>query len=82
MITDNDLYSLAIFLGSLSMLLIVLYHFLEVNAQDDDPSKHSSNRSSDKKATSLPEKRAKGTEAEPAQTQQGGIKGKEKTTAR
>ena len=36
MISDNDLYSLAIFLGSLSMLLIVLYHFLEVNAKEDD----------------------------------------------
>jgi len=35
MISDNELYSLAIFLGSLSMLLIVLYHFLEVNAQDE-----------------------------------------------
>lgn len=32
MISDNDLYSLAIFLGSAAMLLIVLYHFLEINA--------------------------------------------------
>jgi len=38
MISDNQLYSLAIFLGSVSMLLIVLYHFLEVNSQDDDGS--------------------------------------------
>jgi len=36
MISDNDLYTLAVFLGSLSMLLIVLYHFLEVNAIEDD----------------------------------------------
>lgn len=36
MITDAQLYSLAIFLGSAAMLMIVLYHFLEVNAQDDD----------------------------------------------
>ncbi|MCJ1324203.1 hypothetical protein MMC10_000865 [Thelotrema lepadinum] len=36
MISDNELYSLAIFLGSLSMLLIVLYHFLEVNSLDAD----------------------------------------------
>lgn len=36
MITDSQLYSLAIFLGSAAMLMIVLYHFLEVNAQDDD----------------------------------------------
>jgi oligosaccharyl transferase complex subunit OST4 len=35
MITDNQLYTLSIFLGSASMLLIVLYHFLEVNAEDD-----------------------------------------------
>ena len=36
MISDNELYSLAIFLGSLAMLLIVLYHFLEVNSLDAD----------------------------------------------
>ena len=36
MISDNDLYTLAIFLGSLAMLLIILYHFLEVNAIEDD----------------------------------------------
>lgn len=35
MISDDDLYTLAIFLGSLAMLLIVLYHFLEVNAIND-----------------------------------------------
>lgn len=36
MITDNQLYSLAIFLGSAAMLMIVLYHFLEVNSNDND----------------------------------------------
>lgn len=36
MISDNDLYHLAIFLGSVAMMLIVLYHFLEVNSQDND----------------------------------------------
>ena len=36
MISDDGLNSLAIFLGSLSMLLIVLYHFLEVNAIDEN----------------------------------------------
>jgi hypothetical protein len=36
MITDAQLYSLALFLGSASMLLIVLYHFLEVNAKDEE----------------------------------------------
>lgn len=36
MITDDGLYSLAIFLGCFSMLLIVLYHFLEINAVDSE----------------------------------------------
>lgn len=36
MISDNDLYSLAIFLGSLAMLLIVIYHFLEINANKSE----------------------------------------------
>ena len=35
MITDSDLYQIAIFLGSASMGLIVLYHYLEVNAKDE-----------------------------------------------
>lgn len=34
MISDEQLYTLAIFLGSVAMLLIVAYHFLEVNARD------------------------------------------------
>ena len=34
MISDNQLYTLALFLGSAAMLMIVLYHFLEVNAID------------------------------------------------
>ncbi|PKY09333.1 hypothetical protein P168DRAFT_315343 [Aspergillus campestris IBT 28561] len=36
MISDDDLHRLAIFLGSCAMILIILYHFLEVNAKDDD----------------------------------------------
>ncbi|KMP02623.1 hypothetical protein CISG_04255 [Coccidioides immitis RMSCC 3703] len=36
MITDTELYKLAIFLGSCAMLLIVLYHFLEVNSQENN----------------------------------------------
>ncbi|KAF3490807.1 uncharacterized protein GIQ15_00324 [Arthroderma uncinatum] len=32
MISDSELYQLAIFLGSCAMLLIVVYHFLEVNS--------------------------------------------------
>ncbi|KAH8700138.1 Oligosaccaryltransferase-domain-containing protein [Talaromyces proteolyticus] len=35
MISDDDLFSLAIFLGSVAMLLIVLYHFLEINAKTE-----------------------------------------------
>ncbi len=37
MISDNDLYSLAVFLGSASMVLIVVYHYFEVNAADKLP---------------------------------------------
>lgn len=36
MISDASLYSLAVFLGSAAMLMIVLYHFLEVNAKDSE----------------------------------------------
>ncbi|PHH63272.1 hypothetical protein CDD81_6129 [Ophiocordyceps australis] len=32
MISDRDLFSLAIFLGAASMVLILVYHFLELNA--------------------------------------------------
>lgn len=35
MISDNALYTLAILLGSISMLLIVFYHFLEINSTID-----------------------------------------------
>ena len=38
MISDAQLYSLALFLGSAAMLLIVLYHFLEVNTVDEEVS--------------------------------------------
>jgi len=34
MISDDDLYRIAIFLGSAAMVLIVLYHFFEVNADE------------------------------------------------
>jgi dolichyl-diphosphooligosaccharide---protein glycosyltransferase subunit 4 len=37
MISDEDLYQLAIFLGSCAMLLIILYHFLEINSKDTLP---------------------------------------------
>lgn len=35
MISDADLYRLAIFLGCCAMMMIVLYHFLDVNARDE-----------------------------------------------
>ncbi|KAL7624038.1 hypothetical protein AAE478_005595 [Parahypoxylon ruwenzoriense] len=35
MISDDDLYRLAIFLGSIAVVLIVLYHFFEVNSGED-----------------------------------------------
>ncbi|KAI1403686.1 Oligosaccaryltransferase-domain-containing protein [Hypoxylon fuscum] len=35
MISDDDLYRLAIVLGSAAMVLIVLYHFFEVNSHED-----------------------------------------------
>lgn len=35
MISDDELYRLAIFLGSCAMMMVVLYHFLEVNAKPD-----------------------------------------------
>lgn len=38
MITDQELYSLTIFLGTLMMSLIVLYHFLSVNANQSTAS--------------------------------------------
>lgn len=47
MITDAQLYSLAVFLGSAAVLLIVLYHFLEVNAKDTDNSVLSPQRKAD-----------------------------------
>ncbi|CAK7209219.1 hypothetical protein SCUCBS95973_000365 [Sporothrix curviconia] len=34
MITDDQLYNLAVFLGMSAMVLIVVYHFLEVNTED------------------------------------------------
>ena len=53
MISDASLYSLAVFLGSASMLLIVLYHFLEINAKDATP------LSQERKADAIPVKPAK-----------------------
>ncbi|KAF8252635.1 hypothetical protein K440DRAFT_631505 [Wilcoxina mikolae CBS 423.85] len=38
MVTDKELNSIAIFLGTLMMSLIVLYHFLAVNSGDNKAS--------------------------------------------
>lgn len=54
MITDANLYSLAVFLGSAAMLLIVLYHFLEINAQPEG--KEAAPISGQRKADALPAK--------------------------
>jgi len=53
MISDASLYSLAVFLGSAAMLLIVLYHFLEINAKDDNSNPIVSG---ERKADALPQK--------------------------
>ncbi|KAK4455724.1 Dolichyl-diphosphooligosaccharide--protein glycosyltransferase subunit 4 [Podospora aff. communis PSN243] len=37
MISDDELYRLAIFLGCAAMVLIVVYHYFEVNAQESRP---------------------------------------------
>jgi oligosaccharyl transferase complex subunit OST4 len=46
MISDDELYRLAIFLGSAAMLLIILYHFLEVNAVEEPVDDNKSGASS------------------------------------
>lgn len=46
MIADDELYRLAIFLGSAAMLLIVLYHFLEVNSATEPAESEKSRTSS------------------------------------
>ena len=51
MISDAQLYSLAVFLGSAAVLLIVLYHFLEINAKDAGE-----DLSAQRKADALPAK--------------------------
>ncbi|KAJ5352741.1 Oligosaccaryltransferase [Penicillium brevicompactum] len=46
MISDDDLYRLAIFLGSCAMMMIVLYHFLDVNSSDESADSVSNSKSS------------------------------------
>lgn len=55
MISDDELYRLAIFLGSAAMLLIILYHFLEVNAVEEaaEDSKVAGTSQTDARAASV-----------------------------
>lgn len=50
MISDASLYSLALLLGSAAMLMIVLYHFLEINSDEHDH-QTSTSTSNNKKTT-------------------------------
>lgn len=77
MISDNDLYSLAIFLGSLAMLLIVLYHFLEINANKADDEGENSSQGDIKALSSLggEHKAQKGTRQATGAAGRGGSKG-------
>lgn len=77
MISDNDLYSLAIFLGCLAMLLIVLYHFLEVNANKTDDEGENSLKGDRKESSSLGEEdeSRKGTRQATGAAGRGGSKG-------
>lgn len=36
MITDGELYNIAVLLGAAAMVLIVVYHYVEVNAADKE----------------------------------------------
>jgi hypothetical protein len=51
MISDGDLYRLAIFLGSCAMMMIVLYHFLDVNAREDGPTDKDNTKSAKQSRT-------------------------------
>lgn len=62
MISDDDLHRLAIFLGSCAMMMIVLYHFLEVNSKDDVPAAGAKGK--------------KGTSGAGASSTEGGVAGK------
>ncbi len=36
MISDDDLYRISLFLGCSAMILIVLYHYIDINVRDGD----------------------------------------------
>ncbi|CAD6506063.1 BgTH12-06995 [Blumeria graminis f. sp. triticale] len=63
MISDSDLYRLAIFLGSAAMLLIILYHFLEVNAEKESMQKEKptlTSKNLDETVTKKPQNKVNG----------------------
>lgn len=61
MISDGDLYRLAIFLGSAAMLLIVVYHFLEVNTKQEPAAVTLKETAPAKSAQSAPQSTKQGT---------------------
>lgn len=56
MISDDDLYRLAIFLGSCAMMMIILYHFLDVNARDEQQPANATKPVKQSKSTTEPAK--------------------------
>ncbi|KAI0097718.1 Oligosaccaryltransferase-domain-containing protein [Nemania sp. FL0031] len=61
MISDDDLYRLAIFLGSVAMILIVLYHFFEINSQEDGTPLQKASRTTSAQLTTATTKQAPAT---------------------
>ncbi|KAI0536276.1 Oligosaccaryltransferase-domain-containing protein [Xylaria digitata] len=61
MISDNDLHSLAIFLGSVAMILIVLYHFFEVNSQEESAPTEKGSRTTPSQPTAAAVKQSQAT---------------------
>ena len=53
MVTDKELNAIAIFLGTLMMSLIVLYHFLAVNSADKSASVSAEDVSAARKVASV-----------------------------
>lgn len=71
MISDGDLYRLAIFLGSCAMMMIVLYHFLDVNARDETETETVNTTNAAKPAKTTTESTASSTESAPGATGKG-----------
>lgn len=63
MISDASLYSLALLLGSAAMLMIILYHFLEINSDEHD--QHTTTSTNTKTTTATA---TKGPSASPLST--------------